>query len=294
MESAAQRLRSLMAQPGLRLMPCCYDALTARLVEQAGFPLSFMSGFGVSACRLGKPDTGLISYGEMVAQGHSICEAVRIPVIGDGDTGYGNAMNVKRTVKGYAAAGFAGVMIEDQKAPKRCGHTRGKQVVSQSEALLRLQAAVDARDGGADIVIVARTDARAVHGMDEALERMKRFAEIGADILFLEAPCSEEEMWQFCEEIPGHKMANMIEQGNTPWLSPFQLEKIGFKLAVYPLTLLSTGIRAMQLALESLKSGRQPSAMLSFEELQAVVGFPEYDQEARRYRDAKLIPDGSE
>ncbi|MBI1882251.1 MAG: isocitrate lyase/PEP mutase family protein, partial [Chloroflexi bacterium] len=143
--SPADKLRVLLAQPGLITMPCCFDAFSARLIERAGFSLTFMSGFAVSATRLGLPDTGLISYGEMVEQGHNICRAVSIPVIGDGDTGYGNTLNVKRTVSGYAQAGFAGVMIEDQVAPKRCGHTRGKQVVSRGEALTRIQAAVDAR-----------------------------------------------------------------------------------------------------------------------------------------------------
>ena len=133
--SPASRLRALLGEPGILLMPCCYDALSARLIEEAGFPLSFMSGFSVSAARLGMPDTGLISYGEMVDQGRSICAAVQIPVIGDGDTGYGNAVNVKRTVEGYRQAGFAGIMIEDQVSPKRCGHTLGKEVVGRRDAL---------------------------------------------------------------------------------------------------------------------------------------------------------------
>ena len=134
MSSSAQRLRALIEKPGLRIMPCCFDALSARLIERAGFELTFMSGFGVAAARLGLPDTGLISYGEMVDQGRNICAAVSLPVIGDADTGYGNAVNVKRTVAGYRSAGFACAMIEDQLAPKRCGHTRGKQVVDREEA----------------------------------------------------------------------------------------------------------------------------------------------------------------
>jgi 2-methylisocitrate lyase-like PEP mutase family enzyme len=152
-------------------MPCCWDALSARLIERAGFPLTFMSGFAVSAARLALPDTQLISYAEMLDQGRSICDAVQIPVIGDADTGYGNAVNVKRTVTGYARAGFAAAMIEDQLAPKRCGHTRGKDVVSRGEAIARIQAAVDARDEGAGVLILARTDAAAVHGLDEAIAR---------------------------------------------------------------------------------------------------------------------------
>src|SRR6187399_1158088 len=140
-QNAVTRLRERLARPGLVLMPCCFDALSARLIAEAGFELTFMSGFGVSATRLGAPDTGLISYGEMLDQGRNICQSVKIPVIGDADTGYGNALNVKRTLRGYAQAGFACVMIEDQLAPKRCGHTRGKQVVERAEAFARIRAA---------------------------------------------------------------------------------------------------------------------------------------------------------
>lgn len=159
--SATTSLKALLAKPGLLIMPCCYDALSAKLIEQAGFKLTFMSGFAVSASRLGLPDTGLISYGEMIDQGRSICTATSLPVLGDGDTGYGNAVNTKRTVQGYAQAGFACIMIEDQVSPKRCGHTKGKQVVDRHEACKRIEAAVDARNEGADIMIMARTDARA-------------------------------------------------------------------------------------------------------------------------------------
>jgi 2-methylisocitrate lyase-like PEP mutase family enzyme len=166
-------------------MPCCWDALSARLIERAGFPLTFMSGFAVSAARLALPDTQLISYAEMLETGRAICGAVSIPVIGDADTGYGNALNVKRTIAGYAQAGFAAAMIEDQLAPKRCGHTRGKDVVSRGEALARIRAALDARDEGAGILILARTDAAAVHGLDEAIGRAQAFRDAGADILFV-------------------------------------------------------------------------------------------------------------
>jgi 2-methylisocitrate lyase-like PEP mutase family enzyme len=286
-ESAAGRLRALLAAPGLRVMPCCYDALSARLIQRAGFELTFMSGFAVSAARLGLPDTGLISYGEMLDQGRNLCSAVSIPVIGDADTGYGNAMNLKRTVRGYAAAGFACAMIEDQLAPKRCGHTRGKQVVERAEAVARIRAAVDARDElgqlGGGILVMARTDARATHGLDEALERCRLFAEQGADILFLEAPRSEDEMATFCRELPGAKMANLVEGGDTPILPPARLEQLGYKIAAYPLTLLSAATRAMQEALASLAAGQRPERLLGFEALRSVVGFPDYDVESARY-----------
>ncbi|MFN8459349.1 MAG: isocitrate lyase/PEP mutase family protein, partial [Anaerolineae bacterium] len=213
----------------------------------------------------------------------SICSAVSIPVIGDADTGYGNALNVKRTVRGYAQAGFACLMIEDQVAPKRCGHTRGKQVVSRGEALARIRAAVDAREEGADILIMARTDARATHGLEEALWRSQAFADLGADIIFLEAPQTEAEMLSFCAQIPGPKMANMVEQGETPLLPPPRLQEIGYNIAAYPLTLLSAAARAMQESLLALKQGRHPDCLLEFATLRELVGFPAYYQAEQKY-----------
>jgi 2-methylisocitrate lyase-like PEP mutase family enzyme len=264
-------------------MPCCFDALSAQLIEQAGFALTFMSGFAVSAARIGRPDTGVISYAEMFEQGLNICQAVSIPVIGDGDTGYGNPVNVKRAVHGYARAGFAAIMLEDQVLQKRCGHTQGKQIVGRSEALTRVRAAVDAREQGADILILARTDACGVEGFDEALWRMQAFADLGADILFLEAPTSVEQMRTFCRAVKQPAMANLVEGGKTPLLPPHALEELGYRIAAYPLTLLNAGIRAMQQALASIKAGEPVRDLLSFAELQQVVGFDAYDAEQRRY-----------
>ena len=285
--SPADRLRALVAKPGLRLMPCCFDALSARLVERAGFELTFMSGFAVSATRLALPDTGLISYGEMVAQGREVTGAVSIPVIGDADTGYGNAVSVKRTVRGYARAGFACAMIEDQLAPKRCGHTRGKAVVPRAEALARVRAAVDAREesrtAGQDVLLMARTDARASHGLDEAIARGRAFAELGADLVFVEAPRDEAELARVAREVPVPAMANLVEDGDTPWLPPARLEALGFKIAAYPLTLLLSSVRAMQEALVRLASGEQAPGRVSFAALRELVGFDAYDREAARY-----------
>ncbi len=282
----AQCLRELLTGSELLVMPCCFDALSARLVERAGFALTFMSGFAVSAARLATPDTGLISYAEMLDQGRNICAAITIPVIGDGDTGYGNAMNVRRTVRGYAAAGFAGIMIEDQVWPKRCGHTEGKRVVSRSAAESRIQAALDARQQqGSDIVIMARTDARATHGLQEAIDRCLAFREMGADITFLEAPADIHEMQRYCAAVPGPKMANMLEQGHTPILPPAQLQQLGYQIAAYPLTLLSSAVAAMEQALETLRTGHQPAGLKSFGALRELVGFDDYDQVAGRYRE---------
>jgi 2-methylisocitrate lyase-like PEP mutase family enzyme len=281
--SPAEKLRRLLSGPEILSFPCCYDALTARLIERAGFALTFMSGFGVSAVRLGLPDTGLISFGEMLAHGKDICAAVSIPIIGDGDTGYGNAVNVKRTVRGYAQAGFAAVMIEDQVSPKRCGHTRGKSVVGREEALSRVKAAVDARDEGADILILARTDARGTDGLDEALWRAEAFADAGADMLFVEAPTSREELSEIGRRVPAYHLANMLEEGLTPICSERELEEMGFKLVAHPFALLGPSILAMKRALRALKEGRAPEEVISFEELKDDVGFAEYYREEERY-----------
>jgi 2-methylisocitrate lyase-like PEP mutase family enzyme len=282
--SPADKLRTLLAKPEMMVISACYDALTAKLVEQAGMPATFMSGFGVAATRLALPDTGLISYGEMVEQGGNICGAVDIPVLGDGDTGFGNPLNIQRTVRGYQRAGFACVMIEDQEMPKRCGHTAGKTVVTREEALERIQAAVDARDQGADILIMARTDARGAHGLDEAIARCNAFVELGVDITFLEAPLSEEEMRLYCTEVPGPKMANLVEHGKTPLLPLQVLAQMGYKIAVYPLTLLNVAMVAMQRALEHLKKGEPVPELMDFKALQQIVGFNDYDDELDRYR----------
>jgi 2-methylisocitrate lyase-like PEP mutase family enzyme len=242
-----------------------------------------MSGFSVAGARLAMPDTGLISYGEMLDQGRNICGAVTIPVIGDGDTGYGNPMNVRHTVAGYAAAGFACVMIEDQVAPKRCGHTEGKSVVDRPEALARIRAAVDAREAGADILVMARTDANATHGFTEAMTRMRAFADAGADVLFLEAPKTEAEMCGFCEGVPGPKMANMLEGGATPVLPPKTLGEMGFKIALYPIDLLSTSIAAINEALAALKAGQRPPRLAPFSEIRKIVGFDDYRVEEGKF-----------
>lgn len=289
--SAADRLRGLLQAEGCQVMPCCFDALSARLVEQAGFPLTFMSGFSVAAARAALPDTGLLSVSEMLDQGRHICEAVRIPVIGDGDTGHGNPANVRRTVAQFARAGFAGIMVEDQLAPKRCGHTGVREVVDRPEALRRIRAALDARADGSDLVVVARTDARSAlaaqlgeqAALEEALWRLNAFADLGAEVLFLEAPRNRAEMERFCAVVPGWRMANMLEGGITPLLPAEQLAAIGYRLAAYPLTLLSCAAAAMQAALADLAAGRTPPRMLDFPSLRRLVGFDAYDDLLKTY-----------
>ncbi|WP_299819254.1 isocitrate lyase/PEP mutase family protein [uncultured Roseibium sp.] len=288
MPSPAETLRALLAQDTLHVMPCCYDALSAKLIEQAGFDLTFMSGFAASASRIGEPDLGLMSYGEVLDQARNITDAVRIPLLADGDTGYGNAMNVRRTVAGMAKAGAAAVMIEDQVAPKRCGHTPGKAVVTREEAFDRIRAAQDAKEAGADILILARTDARHDHGLGEAIARAAKFKELGADILFVEAPKTVAEMAEICRELPGPKMANIVEGGETPDLSHRELQELGYAIAAYPLTLMASAMKAMVTTLEKLKTDedRTPDLM-DFKELRQRIGFNDYYEASAHYETSR-------
>jgi len=281
-------LRAILAEPGLEPMPCCFDALSARLVERAGFRLSFMSGFAVSAARLGLPDTGQASYGEMRDQGRDICAAVSIPVIGDADTGYGNAINAERTLLGCAQAGLACVMIEDQQWPKRCGHTAGKVIVDRDEALRRIRACARVREEhDLDILIMARTDSNATDGFDEALWRSEAFVDAGADITFLEAPESLEQMRRYCETVPGFKTANLVEDGKTPWLAPNELADVGYSVVLYPVSLLLHTIHAMQAAAGRIANeGEGGEARVRFDEARQLLGWPVYEE---RLRDLERI-----
>ncbi|KUP90833.1 isocitrate lyase/PEP mutase family protein [Tritonibacter horizontis] len=286
----ASRLRALLAEDRCHIMPCCYDALSAKLIAQEGYALTFMSGFAASASRIGAPDLGLMSYGEVVDQARNICDAITIPLLADGDTGYGNAMNVRRTVTGFAKAGAASVMIEDQLAPKRCGHTPGKAVVGRNEAFDRIRAAVDARtalqEEGGDMLILARTDARHEHGLSEAIDRAARFAELGADILFVEAPRSEAEMREVCAALPGPKMANIVEGGATPDLPNDVLRDIGYSIAAYPLTLMAAAMQAMVTTLRGMRDDSRTDLM-DFGELRRRIGFDDYYATSERYDTSK-------
>jgi len=286
--SQASRLREILSEDACHVMPCCWDGLSAKMIGDAGFRFSFMSGFAVSASRIGAPDTGLISFGEMLDQGRNICAATDIPIIGDGDTGYGNALNVRRTVEMYARAGFAAVMIEDQVAPKRCGHTKGKLVVERTEAFNRIKAAVDAKEASADIMILARTDARHGHGLEEAIDRAKGFSDLGADMLFVEAPQSEAEMARLTREAPGIHMANLVEGGATPILHPDKLHELGYRFAAYPLTLMSAAMKAIQDALAVMARREHPAdALLEFADLRKAVGFDAYYEAEQAYSDSR-------
>jgi 2-methylisocitrate lyase-like PEP mutase family enzyme len=278
----SDRLMHLLGQPDLLRLPSCYDALSARMIARAGFAATMVSGFCVSGSRLGLPDTGLISFAEMRDQVRDICGAApNTIVIADGDTGYGNALNAQRTVREYARAGAACIMIEDQLSPKRCGHTKGKAVVDRAEARQRIRAAVEA-GRSAGIRIMARTDARATHGFDEALDRCRMFADEGADIVFLEAPHSEQEMEASCRAIDRPMMANMVPGGHTPVLPPRRLRELGFRLAVYPLVPFAAAVDAMSRSLDALRDDTPAPPQVGFEELKDIVGFNDYYREEAR------------
>ena len=281
----ADKLKNLLDQKDIIVMPGCYDALSAKLIEREELNAGFMSGFAVSSTKLGMPDTGLISFSEMAEQVRNICNVTSIPIIFDGDTGYGNAVNVYRTVRGFADAGAAAIMIEDQKWPKKCGHTKGKDVVEVDEANSRIKAAVDAsKMNNKDILVMARTDAIATRGLDDAIKRMQKFSELGADILFIEAIKSKEDMKRVIKEVPGHHMINLIEDGETPLLEMNELEDIGFKIAVFPLTLMSASVKTMQESLKNMKNKTYNTNVSKFSDLRDIVGFNEYYEIEDKYK----------
>ena len=228
----AAALRQRLAEPGIVAAPGAYDALTARLVERAGFPAVYVTGSGVSISTLGVPDLGMVSFTEMLERVRQIADVTSIPVIADADTGYGGPLNVMRTVREFERAGVAAVQIEDQAWPKKCGHEPGRQLVPVEEMEARIAAAADARHGAT--VLVARTDARAAEGFEAALERAQRYRAAGADVLFVEAPESEAELTQLPRRLDAPLLANMVEGGRTPLLPLPELGRLGFRLAIYP------------------------------------------------------------
>jgi 2-methylisocitrate lyase-like PEP mutase family enzyme len=273
------QLRTLLGEDPIVRVPGCFDALSARVLESVGYSAAFLGGFSVAASRLGLPDVGLLSYGEMIDQARNVCAATSLPIMGDADTGYGNAVNAERTLLGCAQAGLACMMIEDQCWPKRCGHTAGKQIVERDEALRRIRACVQARqEYEVDILILARTDANATDGFEEALWRAEAFADAGADLTFLEAPETTEQMERYCRTVPGWKVANLVEDGRTPWLEAAQLEEMGYSLVLYPVSLLLHSIEAMQNTAKKLMGDtRTDGPRASFDQARSLVGWQEYE-----------------
>jgi 2-methylisocitrate lyase-like PEP mutase family enzyme len=280
----AQGIRDAVAADTV-LMPGVYDALTARIAVRVGFDIVFISGFSVSAAQLGEPDFGFLTQTEMSEAARSVCRVSEAPVIVDADTGYGNAVNVLRTVRDLQDAGAAGVFHEDQVWPKKCGHMAGKRVVETGEHTAKIRAAVDAR-GERDLFVVARTDARQPLGLDAAIERCLSYKEAGADALFVEAPQSVEELEQVAEALPGPLVANMIERGVTPHLTRSELRDLGYALIVCPLAALFAAARAVTDVLTELRDKETTRGaydrMLAFDEFNALVELDaRYADEAR-------------
>ncbi|PZN94996.1 MAG: carboxyvinyl-carboxyphosphonate phosphorylmutase [Hyphomicrobiales bacterium] len=240
-------LADRLKQPGLLVAPGVYDMVSARLADALGFEALYMTGFGVVASHLGLPDAGLATYTDMVGRVRLMAEGVAAPLIADGDTGYGGLLNINHTVRGYEAAGAAAIQLEDQEFPKKCGHTPGRRVVPLADAVARVKVAVEARNSK-DFLIVARTDARTSLGLDEALRRGEAFLKAGADVLFIESPESIEEMRQIGRAFDAPLLANMVEGGRTPILSKAELEELGYKLAIFPVS----GLLATTAALHSV------------------------------------------
>ena len=282
------RLRALLASEAIVVAPGAYDALTARLVERAGFPAVYLSGAGVSYTHLARPDVGLVTMDEMVARASAITAAVDIPVIADGDTGFGNALNVQRTVRAYERAGLAGIQLEDQTFPKRCGHLEGKEVIDAAEMVGKVRAAVDARRDSS-FVVIARSDAIATHGLPEALDRLRRYAEAGADVLFADGPTTLEELRTIPPALPRPARANMVEGGRTPALAATELATLGYRLVIFPNSLVRLFARQGAALLDALRvsgsTAELRDRMLSFEDLNLLLGTPDLLDEGRRYSD---------
>jgi 2,3-dimethylmalate lyase len=270
-----KKLRKALAGKGLITAPGVYDMISAKIADAIGFTTLYMTGFGVSAT-LGMPDAGLASYTEMVERVAQICQGTSTPVICDGDTGFGGLLNVERTIRGYEAAGAAGIQIEDQVFPKKCGHTPGRRVVPAEQMVRKIEVAVASRTSP-DFLIVARTDARTNHGLDEALRRGEAYAKAGADILFIESPESEEEMARIGRHFDLPLVANMADGGRTPILPKKRLEELGYRLAIFPITGLLAATKALEHVFGVLRekgsSDTLASEMYSFDKLCALVGF---------------------
>ena len=284
---ASTRIHALLEKERTLIFPGVYDALGAKLVERAGFSLTFISGYSVAATQLGMPDFGYLTQTEMVAAAKRVCGSVNIPVIIDADTGYGNALNVIRTVNELIDAGAAGMFLEDQVWPKRCGHMKGKRVIQVDEQVQKIRAAVDARRSR-DFFIVARTDARQVNGLDDAIRRCRRYKEAGADALFVEAPRSIDELGTIARELPAPLVANMLEGGVTPLLTKEELEELGFQLVVCPLTALYASAKALQEMFDLIKTSGTTRAALDrlipFQQFHEVIGLDAYYTLDEQYR----------
>jgi 2-methylisocitrate lyase-like PEP mutase family enzyme len=277
MPDVVPSLSSLLKSGDILVLPGVFDGISARAAVKAGFKALYMTGYGVSASAMGFPDAGMTTYNEMLNVVRVIASAGGVPFLADGDTGYGGLLNVDRTVRGYIAAGAGGIQLEDQEFPKKCGHTEFRRVIPMEDAIRKVRVAVDAK-AGADFLIVARTDARYAHGLDDALRRAEGFLEAGADVLFVESPESLEEMRRIAETFRGaNLLANMVEGGRTPYLAAAELEAMGFKIALYPGTgflAAAATLSATYAHLHAAGIGTGGPTLLPFSEMNQLMGFP--------------------
>jgi 2-methylisocitrate lyase-like PEP mutase family enzyme len=281
-----QTLKQLLKRNQLLVAPGCFDGLSARLVEEAGFEAAYLSG-GAVARSMGIPDIGLVTMSESIERAVEVVSAIKIPIIADADTGYGNAVNLVRTVREFERAGVAAIHIEDQITPKRCGHLDGKEVIPLAEMEMKLEAALKARTDP-DFCIIARTDARGVNGFDDAIQRARAFAKLGVDAIFVEAPQSEEELAEIPRRIPDVPLlVNVFKGGKTPMLPMQRLEQMGYRIAIYPSETQRAAIHAMRTALATLKrEGTTESidaTLTTFKERDRVVGLDDWQKIERQF-----------
>eukprot|EP00933_Yihiella_yeosuensis_P005712 TRINITY_DN110277_c0_g1_i1.p1 TRINITY_DN110277_c0_g1~~TRINITY_DN110277_c0_g1_i1.p1 ORF type:complete len:319 (-),score=79.90 TRINITY_DN110277_c0_g1_i1:128-1084(-) len=284
----AQRLRKGLSAPEILVAPGCYDAFTGTLIEKASFKACYLSGAGVSYSHTGRPDIGLVTQTEMVARIAALAEAVDIPIIADGDTGYGNAVNVMRTVKMYEQVGCSAIQLEDQQFPKRCGHLAGKELISAQEMAGKVRAACDARRSD-DFVVIARTDALATHGMEEALNRAELYVNSGADIIFVESPANQADLEAVAARLGGKVplLANMVEGGKTPLFKNKELEDMGYSIVIYPNAILRGVAKVGADILEDLKANdttrESLHRMRDFKELNKLLGIDDFKALESKY-----------
>ena len=274
----AKKLRELLAGEEIIMAPGAYDVWSAKLIEQVGFPAVYMTGYGVSASILGMPDIGLMSFQEMLTIVRNMAAAINVPLIADADNGYGNVLNVVRTVREYEKAGAAGIQLEDQVSPKRCGHMEGKQLISKAEMVSKIRAAVYAKENP-DTVLVARTDAIAVNGFEDAIDRAIAYRQAGADILFIEAMQTKEQVETAGRLVQAPLFANMVEGGKTPLYKARELYEMGFRIVIYPVSALYTATKAVREALTLLRQEGDLTEILamaeSFRNFNRMIGLSE-------------------
>ena len=287
--STTTRLRDLLREPDLIVAPGAYDVLSARLIVQAGFSAAYMTGFGTAASMLGQPDVGLVTMSEMVTRAMALTSVMgEHPLIADADTGYGNPINIRRTVREYERAGVAAIHLEDQVWPKKCGHLEGKQVIPMEEMVQKIRAAVEAREDP-NLVIIGRTDANSVYGLNEAIRRARAYHDAGADMLLIEAPASLEEIQRLAETFQGIPLVfNWVESGKTPLLSLEEIQSFGFKMVLFSVSLLFAATYNVMSLLNLLKQGRIPTTftdhMVTFSQFTDYVGLPEIQALEHHYK----------